>query len=36
MRDIDGYKGVPYKRIQGWGQGLGLTFLASLLNRKDW
>lgn len=36
MRDIEGYRGVPHKRIQGWGQGLGLTFLSSLLNRKDW
>jgi unsaturated rhamnogalacturonyl hydrolase len=31
MRDVQGYKDVPYKRIQGWGQGLALVFLADLL-----
>ncbi|MDQ0232528.1 glycoside hydrolase family 88/105 protein [Metabacillus malikii] len=31
MNDADGYKHVPYKRIQGWGQGLTLVFLAELL-----
>ncbi|MCZ8514719.1 glycoside hydrolase family 88 protein [Paenibacillus filicis] len=36
MRDIEGYKGVPYKRVQGWGQGLALTFLSSLLARQEW
>lgn len=36
MRDIDGYKGVPHKRVQGWGQGLALTFLSSLLQRQLW
>jgi unsaturated rhamnogalacturonyl hydrolase len=36
MRDIEGYKGVSYKRVQGWGQGLALTFLSSLLTRKEW
>ncbi|UJF34999.1 glycoside hydrolase family 88/105 protein [Paenibacillus hexagrammi] len=36
MKDIDGYRGVPHKRIQGWGQGLALIFLSSLINRKDW
>jgi unsaturated rhamnogalacturonyl hydrolase len=36
MRDIAGYKGVPNKRVQGWGQGLALTFLSSLLTRKEW
>lgn len=36
MRNADGYKQVPCKRIQGWGQGLTLTFLASLLKRQDW
>ncbi|NOU96148.1 glycoside hydrolase 105 family protein [Paenibacillus sp. LMG 31456] len=35
MRDADGYKGVPHKRVQGWGQGLALTFLSSLLSRKE-
>ncbi|MDB5084364.1 MAG: glycosyl hydrolase family 88 [Bacilli bacterium] len=32
MEDNAGYKGVPHKRIQGWGQGLTLVFLSSLLN----
>ncbi|WJH34384.1 glycoside hydrolase family 88 protein [Paenibacillus sp. CC-CFT747] len=32
MKDADGYKGVPDKRIQGWGQGLALVFLAEVLN----
>lgn len=36
MRDADGYKGVPYKRIQGWGQGLALAFLSSLLNPRKY
>jgi len=31
MRDIEGYKAVPCKRIQGWGQGLTLAFLSALL-----
>lgn len=31
MKDTAGYKGVPDKRIQGWGQGLALTFLAEVL-----
>lgn len=31
MRNMQGYMDVPYKRIQGWGQGLALAFLASLL-----
>ncbi|MGM7723148.1 glycoside hydrolase family 88/105 protein [Metabacillus sp. Hm71] len=31
MRDADGYKNVPYKRIQVWGQGLALVFLSGLL-----
>lgn len=33
MCDLEGYKGVPYKRVQGWGQGLALVFLSSLLAR---
>lgn len=36
MRDAEGYKGVPHKRMQGWGQGLALTFLSSLLTRQEW
>ncbi|GAA4846530.1 rhamnogalacturonyl hydrolase YesR [Paenibacillus vulneris] len=36
MRDAEGYKGVPYKRVQGWGQGLALVFLSSLLTRQEW
>ncbi len=36
MDDAEGYKNVPYKRIQGWGQGMTLAFLAALLKRKDW
>lgn len=35
MNDAEGYKGVPDKRIQGWGQGLTLTFLAELLRSKQ-
>jgi unsaturated rhamnogalacturonyl hydrolase len=31
MHDANGYKEVPYKRVQGWGQGLVLAFLALLL-----
>jgi unsaturated rhamnogalacturonyl hydrolase len=31
MIDIDGYKMVPVKRVQGWGQGLTLAFLSSVL-----
>lgn len=34
MRDVDGYKKVPCKRVQGWGQGLALAFLAGLLQSK--
>ncbi|GAB2704037.1 glycoside hydrolase family 88 protein [Paenibacillus thermoaerophilus] len=36
MRDAQGYKDVPCKRIQGWGQGLALVFLSSLISKKDW
>lgn len=35
MRDAQGYKEVPTKRIQGWGQGLTLAFLSSLLNNRN-
>ena len=31
MIDVAGYKEVPCKRVQGWGQGLTLAFLAALL-----
>ncbi len=31
MNDLEGYKAVPRKRVQGWGQGLTLAFLAALL-----
>ncbi|RPJ04764.1 MAG: glycoside hydrolase 105 family protein, partial [Spirochaetaceae bacterium] len=31
MKDAAGYHAVPRKRVQGWGQGLVLAFLASLL-----
>jgi unsaturated rhamnogalacturonyl hydrolase len=31
MDDIEGYRSIPRKRIQGWGQGLTLAFLASVL-----
>lgn len=34
MYDADGYKEVPYKRVQGWGQGLALAFLSLLLKRE--
>lgn len=34
MDNAEGYKGVPDKRIQGWGQGLTLTFLAEVLQSK--
>jgi unsaturated rhamnogalacturonyl hydrolase len=36
MNDAQGYKDVPYKRIQGWGQGLTLAFLAELLKPQVW
>ncbi|GIO16112.1 unsaturated rhamnogalacturonyl hydrolase YesR [Cohnella xylanilytica] len=35
MKDAAGYRGVPDKRIQGWGQGLTLAFLAELLRVKQ-
>ncbi|MCY9668118.1 glycoside hydrolase family 88 protein [Paenibacillus alginolyticus] len=34
MKDASGYKGVAHERIQGWGQGLTLVFLSSLLGYK--
>ncbi|MEK8215462.1 glycoside hydrolase family 88/105 protein [Paenibacillus sp. FSL L8-0463] len=35
MQNAAGYMGVPRQRIQGWGQGLTLVFLASLLNHRE-
>lgn len=35
MKDTAGYRGVPDKRIQGWGQGLALTFLAEVLKIRN-
>ncbi|MCL6557315.1 MAG: glycoside hydrolase family 88 protein [Firmicutes bacterium] len=34
MPDLEAYRRVPRKRIQGWGQGLVLAFLASILRYK--
>jgi len=34
MRDLEGYRQISRKWVQGWGQGLGLAFLAELLNDK--
>jgi len=31
MRDLDGYRNISRKWTQGWGQGLGLAFLVSVL-----
>lgn len=31
MRDRDGYRNIPKRWIQGWGQGLALAFLARVL-----
>lgn len=36
MDDAAGYMGVPDKRVQGWGQGLALAFLAQLLRMKNY
>lgn len=35
MYDAAGYKAVPNKRVQGWGQGLVLAFLSQLLKREN-
>lgn len=32
MKDSDGYRNVPKKWSQGWGQGLALVFLAGVVN----
>lgn len=34
MIDREGYRKVPKKRIQGWGQGLTLAFLSSIVQYK--
>ena len=34
MPDAESYKEVPKKRVQGWGQGLTLAFLSSILKYK--
>jgi unsaturated rhamnogalacturonyl hydrolase len=34
MKDVQDYKLVPRKRIQGWGQGLALAFLTAILKYK--
>ncbi|MUT67340.1 glycoside hydrolase family 88 protein [Paenibacillus sp. NEAU-GSW1] len=34
MFDKQGYKDVAHKRVQGWGQGLALAFLAEVLRSK--
>jgi len=31
MRDLEGYRNISRKWTQGWGQGLGLAFLSSVL-----
>jgi unsaturated rhamnogalacturonyl hydrolase len=35
MRDLAGYRAISRKWTQGWGQGLGLAFLAALLRYTD-
>jgi len=35
MNDEQGYKDVPFKRIQGWGQGLLLAFLADVMRSTE-
>jgi len=35
MNDANGYKETGHKRVQGWGQGLALVFLAELLRNKN-
>jgi len=35
MNDRDGYRNIPKDWIQGWGQGLALAFLTSVLNDKN-
>ncbi len=35
MPDKEAYRRVPHKRVQGWGQGLALAFLCSVLEYQD-
>jgi unsaturated rhamnogalacturonyl hydrolase len=35
MPEVEAYKLVPHKRVQGWGQGLALAFLSALLERAE-
>ena len=35
MKDRDGYRGIPRKWTQGWGQGLALAFLAAVLDSEN-
>lgn len=35
MRDIEGYRGISRRWIQGWGQGLALAFLCAVLGCGD-
>lgn len=35
MRDLEGYRSISRKWTQGWGQGLGLTFLAAALEAQQ-
>ena len=35
MKDRDGYRGIPRKWTQGWGQGLALAFLAAVLESEN-
>jgi unsaturated rhamnogalacturonyl hydrolase len=34
MPDLESYRQIPRKRVQGWGQGLALAFLSALLEGK--
>ena len=35
MKDREGYRNISRDWIQGWGQGLALTFLATILRAED-
>lgn len=32
MKDVEGYRNIPNKRIQGWGQGLCLALLSEIIS----